>query len=481
MLNLENARYLETQGQYLEAEKLFRAAVSVDQNNGQAYWGLGRLALKAGLADRAVSFLNKACHLLPQEPFPLIHLASAFNSALSEKDALTILEYGIHLVPNMAQMHYELAQQQLVMGLLLEAEQSFRTVLQLGGNKNADLLNTYAYLEMSRLKALKINDPGISLMQERLSDPLLAEQEEIVIHYALAKVLNDNKNFDGAWQHYRRANALQLKQCQFKTVELKTFFQNIKSKSKGSSLLSKKLVINKELTPIFILGLPRTGSSLLEYTLSKHPDISGAGELPYIGQHLANYFYAETQQHYPDFLPTVSSEKMDQAAKIYLELLARHAKGNDFVIDKLPANFQSIGLIYKLFPKAKVIHLRRSLPATALSVFTNYFAENEPYFCSLQEFKQYAELHEDLMKHWHSELPGFVYEASYEQVVESPKESIQSILNFCGLAWNDACLADAEAAMSVKTLSKVQVRKPITKEALDAWKNYQAYLTLFID
>lgn len=481
MLKLEDAQHLEKQGQYLEAETLFQALVKEDTNNGQACWGLGRLALKAEMPERAILYLNKACHLLPQEPLPLIHLASAFNGAFSEQDALTVLEYGITLVPNMAQMHYELAQQQLVMGLLPAAEQSFRNVLQLGINSNADLLNAYAYLEISRLKAFNIDDPDIILMQERLTDPLLTEREEVVIRYALAKVLNDNKDFDGAWQHYQRANALQLKQCQFKTTELKAFFQNIKSKNKGDSLSSKRLLLHEELSPIFILGLPRTGSSLLEYILAKHPDISGAGELPYIGQHLANYFYAQTQQHYPDFLPIVSSRQMDEAAKIYLDLLARHAKGNNFVIDKLPANFQSIGLIYKLFPKAKVIHLRRSLPATALSVFSNYFAENEPYFCSLEEFKQYAELHDDLMKHWHSELPGFVYEASYEQLIENPKQSIQSILNFCGLEWNDACIADAGATMSVKTLSKVQVRKPITKAALCAWKNYQNHLTLFVD
>ena len=481
MLNLKNAQQLEKQGQYLAAEKLFRALVEEQPNNGQAYWGLGRLALKAELYDRAVSLLNKTCHLLPQEPLPLIHLARAFNGAFSEQDALTVLQYGIKLTPNMAQMHYELAQQQLIMGLLTAAEHSFRTVLQLGIDKDADLLNAYAYLEISRLKAFKIDDPSIISMQERLTDPSLTQQEEIVISYALAKTLNDTKNFDGAWAHYQRANALQLSQCQFKTRELKAFFQNIKSKSKGRSLSAQRLSLSNELTPIFILGLPRTGSSLLEYCLAKHPDISGAGELPYIGQHLAKYFHSQTQQHYPDFLPNISPKQRDDAAKMYLELLAKHAKSNNFVIDKLPANFQSIGLIYTLFPNAKVIHLQRNLPATALSVFTNYFAENEPYFCSLEEFKQYAKLHDDLMQHWHTELPGFVYEASYEQVIEAPKESIQAILDFCGLPWNDACLADADATMSVKTLSKVQVRKPISQDGMSAWKNYQAYLALFID
>ncbi|MFT4994045.1 MAG: tetratricopeptide (TPR) repeat protein [Paraglaciecola sp.] len=480
-MNLKNAQELERQGQYLAAEKLFCALVKEDPNNGQAYWGLGRLALKAELHDRAISLLNQACHLLPQAPVPLIHLARAFNGAFSEQDALTVLEYGIKLSPNMALMHYELGQQQLVMGRLPLAEQSFRSVLQLGVSGDDHVLNAYAYLEISRLKAFNINDPGILAMQKRLIHPLLTAQEEVVIRYALAKALNDHKDFDGAWQHYQRGNALQLKQCQFKTRELTTFFRNIKSKSKGGLLLPQRSLQENELTPIFILGLPRTGSSLLEYTLSKHPDISGAGELPYIGHQVANYFHTQTQQHYPDFLPGMSSVQMDQAANIYLDLLARHAKGNHFVIDKLPANFQSIGLIYTLFPKAKIIHLRRSLPATALSVFTNYFAENEPYFCSLEEFKQYAQLHDDLMRHWHCELPGFVYEANYEQLIENPKESIQAILNFCGLAWNESCLADTNTNVPVKTLSKVQVRRPITREALSAWKHYQDHLALFVD
>jgi tetratricopeptide (TPR) repeat protein len=480
-LKLDNARQFEIQGRYLDAEKIYRSLVIKEPNNGQAYWGLGRLALKAGFAEKAVTFLNKACHLLPQEPRPLIHLASAFNSALSEHVALTVLEYGIKVAPNMAQMHYELAQQQLVIGRLGEAEQGFRSVLQLNDGKKSDLLNAYAYLEISRLKALDIDDPGIVTMQERLTDPLLEHAEELVIHYALATVLNDNEDFEGAWKHYQQANAIQFGQCQFRTAELKSFFESIKLKSKGEVHTSKRLEKENELTPIFILGLPRTGSSLLEFTLSKHPDISGAGELPYIGQDIAGYFYTQTQQHYPDFLDNVSVKQMDEAAKIYLDRLSRHSKGNSFIIDKLPSNFQSIGLIYRLFPKAKVIHLRRHLPATALSVFSNYFAENEPYFCSLEEFKQYADLHDDLMKHWHSELPGFIYEENYERLVDQPRKCIQEILEFCGLAWNDACLDASGKDVTVKTLSKLQVRKPITKGASIAWKNYQKHLDLFID
>jgi tetratricopeptide (TPR) repeat protein len=481
LLKLEDARHFEIQGSYLDAEKIFRALVVEDPSNGQAHWGLGRLALKAGLPEKAVSYLNKACHLLPEEPFPLIHLATAFNSALSENDALTVLEYGIKKMPNMAQMYYELGQQQLAMGRLIEAELNFRTVLLLGTDINTNLLGTSAFLEITQLKKVNIEDPYLVILEKRLASTSLTEQEEVVIRYALAKVLNDCNDFDGAWQHYQYANALQLKQCQFKTKDLKKFFQNVKSKSKNESLENKRSLVNKELTPIFILGLPRTGSSLLEYILSKHPEISGAGELPYIGQQVANCLYSETQLHFPDFLPTVTFTQMDKAAKVYLELLARHAKGNDFVIDKLPANFQSIGLIYKLFPKAKIIHLTRDRRATALSIFSNYFAENEPYFCSMEEFNEYAELHDDLMQHWHSQLPGFVYEANYEQLVENPKKCIQVILDFCGLEWNEACLSDSDIDMSVKTLSKVQVRKPITKDASSAWKNYQEHLENFFD
>jgi hypothetical protein len=476
---LADGQHFEKQGRYLQAEKLYRALVAEDQHNGQAYWGLGRLSLIAGLHDTAVSYLNKACQLLPEDPFPLFDLAIAFNAVFSEQDALTVLKYGIKVVPNMAQMHYELGQQQLIMGCLLEAEQSFRTVLQLGINKKDSLLCAYAFLEICRLKKINIADPDLIVLQGHLASTSLSEQEEVVIRYGVAKVLNDNKDFDGAWLHYQRANALQLTQCTFKTHELAAFFRRIKQLNNRDVLSNRRPQVDTELTPIFIIGLPRTGSSLLEYTLSKHPEISGAGELPYIGQQVANYFHSQTQQHYPDFLPIVTPTQMDEAAQVYLDLLANHTKGKHFVIDKLPANFQSVGLLYKLFPKAKIIHITRDMPATALSVFSNYFAENEPYFCSLDEFKKYGDLHDDLMKHWHFELPGFVYEASYEQLINNPKENIQSILRFCGLEWNDVCLTDPDTNISVKTLSKVQVRKPISKNALSAWKNYQAHLDLF--
>jgi hypothetical protein len=127
------------------------------------------------------------------------------------------------------------------------------------------------------------------------------------------------------------------------------------------------------------------------------------------------------------------------------------------------------------------IHITRDLPSTALSIYTNYFAEDEPYFCSLEEFKTYSDLHNDLMKYWHSTLPSFVHEVSYKQLIDDPKKSIQEILQYCDLIWCDDCLANDDTKMLVKTLSKVQVRKPINDSSLATWKNYKAQLGLFID
>ena len=151
-MKLEDARQFELQGRYLDAEKIFHALVKSDPNNGQAYWGLGRLALKAGFAKIAVSYLNKACHLLPNEPFTLIHLANAFNGALSEPDALTVLDYAVKTFPNMPQVYYELGQQQVTVGRLQEAENSFLKILQLKSASSVELLKASAFFELCQLK-----------------------------------------------------------------------------------------------------------------------------------------------------------------------------------------------------------------------------------------------------------------------------------------------------------------------------------------
>jgi len=461
----------------VQAERLYKETIMSQPECGQAYLGLGLIALKVQQFDNAVSFLTKSCELLPDKALPLIHLSEAFNGVHSEVDALTVLEYATKHLPNNAAVHYYLGLQYTICGDLKKAEQSLRKVILL----SKDPISSFALLELTRLE--NPTEQYLSILEERIGKTKITAREKTVLHYALGNVFEGMQEYQQAWRHFESANLLQAKRCEFKTSELKNFFIEIKATASLRVLSSQRMLpkdnYHPEIVPIFILGLPRTGSTLLEYLLTDHQDISSAGEVPYLSREVAKFLFSKTNSYYPYSMANITDEQLDTAAQIYLEKMAVHAKGKGYVIDKLPANFQSIGLIYKLFPNAKVIHIQRNLPDVALSIYRNYFAENEPYFCSLNEFKQYHTLYMDLMEYWHSQLPEFIHEVSYEQLVVDKNNTIKTILDFCGLQSIIHGSHVPEVKKVIKTLSNVQVRRPMITKPIQHWHNYAEHLSLF--
>ena len=476
MSDVTQADKLVQKGRYAEAEKYYIKLLQLDARDGQAYRGLGKLALIANMPDRAVSLLQKACHFLTNEPLPYIYLADAFNKVGSEQYSLKVLEHGQKLFPTMAPMLYQLAQQQLMFGDLFNAEQSFRKVIEFG----TDSIVSFALHDLTRLKFFTHEDEDLALIQSRLTSNRLDNKELILLNYAMGKAQDDMQNYAKAWQHFEQANALQLTQCSFKTIELTNFYRDVKSTTTAKTLSKTRRIGIGEIVPIFILGLPRSGSTLLEQILSRHANISGAGELPYLSREVNEYLFSQTQHHYPHSMLNLSDTQLNDAANIYLQNLSTHAEGKINVIDKLPSNFQSIGLIYKLFPNAKVIHLQRRLPDVALSIYKNYFVENEPYFCSLDEFKQYNEHYIELMAHWREVLPHFIYDLTYEQLIDNKENTLRALLNFCDIQWDQACLDETNVFNPVKTLSNVQVRKTMHKTLITPSQNYLQYLQPFL-
>jgi tetratricopeptide (TPR) repeat protein len=476
---LQQAADFFKMGDLVQAERLYTQAIISHPECGKAYLGMGVIALEVQQFDKAVSFLTKSCELLPNEAFPLIHLSEAFNGVNSEIDGLTALEYAANHLPNNAMVHYHLGLQYIILGDLAKGQYAFRTVIQL----TTDPIASYALLELTRLESH--SDQYLPLLEERLKQINITSQEATALHYALGNVFHGIQNYQQAWHHFERANLLQIELCNFKTSELKSFFQEVKTTASEHVLsicsCSAKNNVFTEITPIFILGLPRTGSTLLEHLLTEHQDISSAGEVPYLSREVAAFLFSKTKSHYPYSMINISSEQLNAAAQIYLQKMSVNANGKGYVIDKLPANFQSIGLIYKLFPNAKVLHLKRNLPDVALSIYRNYFAQNEPYLCSLNEFKQYHTLYADLMAFWNTQLPEFIHEVSYEQLVVNKDQTIKDILEFCGLPSQMVESKSPEVNKVVKTLSNIQVRRPMSSTPINNWYNYADHLSQFTD
>jgi tetratricopeptide (TPR) repeat protein len=474
---LQQAAEFFNMNDLVQAERLYKEIIMSQPQSGQAYLGMGLIALKVQQFDKAITFLTKSCELLPNEALPLIKLSEAFNGVNSEIDGLTALEYAAKHIPSNAVVYYHLALQYMMLGDVDKGEQSFKTVIQL----TQDLITSFALFELTRLD--RDSEQYLTLLEKRLKQKNISSEESTVLHYALGNVLHNTHQYQQAWQHFENANLLQAKLCDFKTIELQKFFQEIKLTA-SQKVLSQSRAFSKaqaetEIIPIFILGLPRTGSTLLEQLLTEHQDIASAGEVPYLSREVAGFLFSQSKSHYPYSMANISDGQLNSAAKVYLDKMSLHAKDKMFVIDKLPANFQSIGLIYKLFPNAKVLHIQRNLPDVALSIYRNYFSQNEPYFCSLSEFKQYYTLYADLMAYWHTQLPGFIHDVSYEQLVKNKTQTINTILDFCNLPSQNNTTSDIKVHKVVKTLSNMQVREPISTKKIDNWQNYAEHLCLF--
>jgi tetratricopeptide (TPR) repeat protein len=472
---LQQAAEFFNMNDLVQAERLYKETILSKPECGEAFLGMGRIALKVEQFDKAVTFLRKSCELLPNEASPLIYLSEAFNGINFEADGLTALEYAKHQLPNNPYVHYHLGLQYILFGYLDKAEQSFSTVIKL----TQDTLASYALQELTRLNG----NPKqyFTLLEERLKQAVPDSQESIVLLYAFGNVLDSVKNYSLAWEYFEQANLSQAKQNQFQTSELNYFFQDIKITANANVLSVQRELKEdnslQEIIPIFILGLPRTGSTLLEQLLTDHQDISSAGEVPYLSRDVVNYLFSQTNLQYPYVMAEVSKQQMAIAAQVYLDKMSIHSKGNQYVIDKLPANFQSIGLIYKLFPNAKVLHITRDLPDIALSIYRNNFSQNEPYFSSLDEFKQYHNLYTDLMLYWKVQLPKFIYEVSYEELVLDKTKIINDIYECFGLP-NQLEQPKVKDKI-VKTLSNIQVRRPINTKSIKSWHNYADKLRLF--
>jgi tetratricopeptide (TPR) repeat protein len=478
---IEQAGLFVTQKNYFEAEKIYRNILTKDPKEGLAWLGLGELALLADIAEKAASYFNKACQLLPTELIPLLQLAKAFNLLASEQDALKVLVYAVECFPHDPRAHYHLAQQYILLGHI----ESALVHLQRVSESQPSILVSYALYELSRIKKGQGQQQQVlsSKILSRLGSKALSEQESIVLCYAMAQIEDSLEHYAEAFNYLQRANQLQLRLCEINTADLHPFYQRIKEVC-NSDVLSKRLALSQQnaadVVPLFILGLPRTGSTLLEQCLSKHRNIASAGEAPFMGTSVANALYRVSGKHFPDALAELSTEQMVDVRDTYLTCLSKQRLGKSVVIDKMPSNFQAIGLIYKLFPQAKVINLQRNLPDVAISVYKNYFAENEPYFCDLGEFKQYSLLYTDLMHHWRDRLPGFILDICYEDLVKDTQGTLQVILEFCQLPWDASCLGQTEEGTAVKTLSNMQVRQPIHTKSVGTSHHYAKYLTDFM-
>ena len=306
----------------------------------------------------------------------------------------------------------------------------------------------------------------------------LPPEKMVYIHFALGKALEDVGDYRRAFEHFRQGNALKRHATRFDEAASCRDFTQIAETFDADVLRRLFGLGDPSPTPIFVVGMPRSGSTLVEQILASHPQVHAAGELDSLSRvvHAASTAGSAPA---PAAEPSnaLAAEPLRQVGQAYLASLPAVADGKTRIVDKAPGNFFHVGLIHLALPNARIIHTTRSPLDTCVSCFTRLFSDGQDYSYDLAELGRYYCRYEKLMAHWRSILPpGAMLDVEYEKVVDDLEGQARRLVEFCGLAWDAACLNFHQTNRPVATASSVQVRRPLYRTSLDRWRRYEAWL-----
>ena len=327
---------------------------------------------------------------------------------------------------------------------------------------------------MANLKTFKFSAAETEAMQRQLQTAQLDEEQQVHFHFSLGKAYQDQKNFKQAWHHYHTGNLLQRGLVNYDPVQNETLTDNLISIFNNEFVQQHKGQGNPSPDPIFIVGLPRSGSTLIEQILASHSQVEGTAELPNINiTAVSTAKYRQDDKLYPHTITDFNTRDWKYYGKEYLEQVAHHRIAKTpYFIDKLPNNFTHIGWIKMILPNAKIIITRKHPIDSCLGAYKQLFAKGQDFTYDMFELAEYYHNFYRLCEHWKQLFPGEIIDVHYEDTVTDFENQVRRILDFCNLEFEEQCLKFYENKRAVKTASSEQVRNPIYKDALGLWKKY---------
>ncbi|MBK8286915.1 MAG: sulfotransferase [Ahniella sp.] len=337
-----------------------------------------------------------------------------------------------------------------------------------------------AWWSLANLKTFRFDADDIALMRKQLERTDLAKDQLAQFEFALGKALEDESKFEESFQHYAHGNALRREMVPYQADDASARVRRSKQVFTKAFFESRLGVGDPSPDPIFILGLPRSGSTLIEQILSSHSQVEGTMELPEIisiTRSLRERAAAAGLDSYHALLATLPADELAALGALYLDRTRIQRKqGRPLFIDKMPNNFRHIGLIHAILPNAKIIDARRSAMGCCFSGFKQYFARGQNFSYGLEDLGRYYADYVALMAHFDEVLPGRVHRVVYEQMVENTEAEVHALLDYCGLPFEAGCLRFFENDRPVRTASSEQVRKPIYRDGVDHWRHYEPWL-----
>lgn len=460
---------------YDEAIATAQKVLGLDPNNGDAHCYLGGVYVDQKKPEPALEALRKSLTFKPDKPETHNMLGRALFEANEPEQAVEAYHRAISLKPDFADPYNNLGNVLKELGRFEEALRAFDTAISL----QPDTIGVYVNLSDAK-KFRDGDDPHLRAIEGFLAKfDTLKDDDQMHAGFAAAKAYDDLKRYEEGFPYLIRANALKRKTAGYDETAVLKLFERIKSTFTADLVGSKTGGGFATQKPIFVLGMPRSGTTLVEQILASHARVTGAGELKDLSETVNSVRGSDGQQAaYPEFAPILSPSELAKIGEVYAAKLDRHAPGAERITDKMPSNFYFLGLIHLALPGAKVIHTNRNPVDTCVSCFSKLFAGEQSQTYDLAELGRYYRAYHGLMAHWRSVLPKSAFlDVQYEEVVADTEGQARRILDHCGLEWSPQVLDFHRTERPVKTASARQVRQPIYGSSVQRWRNYEKFLT----
>lgn len=500
--NLAHAAEHHKAGRFEEAEKVYRIILRDNPKNVDAIRMLGRIALVAKRHGDAERLFQRAVELAPDFSGALSDLARLYKEQSRFDEAIECCERVVALEPSNAQSHFQLAGTLAPGALTYRALEAYKKAIELhprfagahlglghtlktvGRQEEAIAAyrecirlrpdNGESYWSLANLKTYRLSDEDVAAMERSLARDDLTDQSRVNFLYSMAKAHEDRGEFGRAWGYYEQGNGIQRRNERYDPVQTEVLHDAVIEVFDERLLHEKSGEGNTDASPIFIIGLPRSGSTLIEQILASHSVVEGTSELPYVGRVATSLSRNRADGvNYPQAVRELSGEHFRRLGSDYLDLARLHrAEGKPRFIDKMPNNFPAVGFLHLVLPNATIIDARRHPLDSCLSCYRQLFAKGQTFTYDLIDIGEYFLEYERMMDHWNAVLPGKVLTVQYEELVRDFDGQVRRLLEHCGLPFEEACLRFYETDRPVRTASSEQVRQPIHSRSIGFWRNY---------
>mgnify|MGYP001205889677 FL=1 len=462
---------LHGNGNYLMAIDRFKRALDLDPKFLPAKNNLANSYKAIWNFQKAEFFYKSVLESKPDYIQALFNYANLKTLIFDYSSAINLYEKALKISENDPRILFGLANAYHAIGKTRETKEIIENLL-LKNPKNSS-----AHKLLSSIVDYSENNENLDQMKNLILEKDLSKSQIVDLSFALGKAYEDMKQYENSFLYLQKANKLKKKDNKYNIKDDEIFFESIKKTFENFNFNEEKKIFDKKI-PIFICGMPRSGTTLVEQIIASHNEVFGAGELVYLQSVIKKNLIFEKKLS-EEKLNNELSNQANFLNKEYFEMINFHNFKENYFTDKAPPNFRWLGIIKIFFPNSKIIYCKRNAKDNCLSIYKNFFlSEDMKYAFDQTDIANYYNLHLDLMNYWKHKVGDFIYEVEYEKLVSNKEEEIKKLIKFCDLKWDPICLNHHKSKKTpIKTVSISQARKPIYKSSVNSNSNYENYLS----